>query len=113
MEPDEQVVLEELYDENYEPTEAGETAEAGGNRAIAGGGDRALVVKAAEQHITTLAGLCAEILEYAKWLGMDTEMEKVRADAVTPGKAAVAACLNHAARPRIFRRNCCGSLGQA
>lgn len=54
-------------------------------------------MKAAQQHITTPAGLCAEILEYAKWLGMDTETEKVRSDAVTPGKGAGAACLNHGA----------------
>lgn len=39
METDEQVVLEELYDENYEPTEAGEPDDAGGNSAGAGGGD--------------------------------------------------------------------------
>jgi hypothetical protein len=104
---DEQVVLEELYDENYEPTEAGEPAKAGGTRA-------ALIVKAADRHITTPAAPCAEILEYARWLGMDTEREKVRVDAATPSRACSSSSLPQPCRsPCLSCRNCCGSRGQA
>jgi hypothetical protein len=90
---DEQIVLEEELDENYEPTDQGEarlglTGEHGapGQRPAArraatdpplhpalGGCPRAAAPPSPTASLHT-----AEILDYANWLGMDVEKERVR-----------------------------------
>lgn len=79
-------MLEEELDENYEPTEQGES----------GPGQRRMPCAwlSGALHTVLMIRPCgwlliAEILEYAHWLGMDVEKEKVREALEPPHNAQV------------------------
>jgi hypothetical protein len=76
-EADQQVILEEEIDENYEPTDKGTAAVHPASSSCV---TPALPNNGPRHH--------AEILEYAKWLGMDLEAEQVSKSAGGSSSAA-------------------------
>lgn len=81
--PDGQTILEEEIDENYEPTQQGVCAQLRLCKCKLAA-VRCIFPATARLHpkFMLFHRSPAEILEYAQWLGMDAEKEKVRREAL-------------------------------